>query len=311
MFSRRKLVPACASFCLLATFTCPFSKDTLAPQNRSHHMDAQPAAINAEDSTQASYTDEIRAWHDRRIASLKREYGWLSLVALDWLTEGRNEISSIGTLTLKNGTMSLQTAPCADARIGGKPLSSGVLKTDADQGGPDRVEVGSRAFIVIKRGDRYALRIWDSNAEARKQFTGVDCFAISRAWRIEARWEVYDAPKRIKVASVIPGYVEEYSVPGVAVFSVAGREYRLEPVAEPGARQLFFIFGDKTNGKETYGSGRFLYTDFAKDGNVLLDFNKAINPPCAFTPYATCPLPPRSNRLDLRVEAGEMKFDHQ
>jgi uncharacterized protein (DUF1684 family) len=169
------------------------------------------------------------------------------------------------------------------------------------------VEIGSRAFIVIKRGDRYAVRMWDSRATARKQFAGVDCFPISRAWRITARWEAYDVPKRIKVGSVIPGYVEDYPVPGAAVFTVAGKEYRLEPVIESGASELFFIFGDRTNGKETYGSGRFLYTDFAKDGKVVLDFNKAINPPCAFTSFATCPLPPKSNKLDLRIEAGEKK----
>jgi len=298
---------ACASLCLLATFTVPSSTDAPASQSHTHRMDAQLVGVNAGDSTQGSYAAGVRAWHDRRIAGLKREHGWLSLVALDWLTEGRNEIPSIGVLTLNGGIVSLQTAPGVDARIEGKPFSFGVLKTDAEQGGPDKVEIRSRAFVVIKRGDRHALRMWDSNSEARKQFAGIDCFPIALAWRVEARWEAYDVPKNIKVPSVIPGYVEDYSVPGAAVFSVAGREYRLEPVVEPGARQLFFIFGDKTNGNQTYGSGRFLYTEFAHDGHVLLDFNKAINPPCAFTPYATCPLPPKANQLDVRIEAGEKK----
>jgi hypothetical protein len=118
----------------------------------------------------------------------KREHGWLSLVALDWLTDGRNEIPSIGALTLKDGAVALQTAPGVEATIGGKPFSSGVLKSDAEKGGPDRVEIGSRAFVIIKRGDRHALRVGDSNAEARKQFAGIERFPTSRAWRIEARW---------------------------------------------------------------------------------------------------------------------------
>jgi hypothetical protein len=120
----------------------------------------------------------------------------------------------------------------------------------------------------------------------------------------------YDPPKRIKVPSVIPDYMQDYDVPGAAVFTIGEVEYRLEPVLEEGESDLFFIFGDRTNGRETYGGGRFLYAKPPKDGKVILDFNRAYNPPCAFSPYATCPLPPASNRLPIRVEAGEKSFDH-
>jgi uncharacterized protein (DUF1684 family) len=307
MVSRKKIACTRSGLCLVTVFTILFPADRLVSHGRAGDWRTRSAAVTRGDSTERSYTDQIREWHGRRVAGLKRERGWLSLVALDWLREGNNEIHSVGTVILKGGIVSVQMAAGVRARMSGSPFSSGALKTDAEQGGPDTVEIGSRAFIVIKRGDRYAVRMWDSRATARKQFAGVDCFPISRAWRITARWEAYDVPKRIKVGSVIPGYVEDYPVPGAAVFTVAGKEYRLEPVIESGASELFFIFGDRTNGKETYGSGRFLYTDFAKDGKVVLDFNKAINPPCAFTSFATCPLPPKSNKLDLRIEAGEKK----
>jgi len=181
-------------------------------------------------------------------------------------------------------------------------FSSGVLRA-----GADRIEVGTRVFTIIKRGERFAVRMWDSSAETLKKFTGIERFPVLKQWKVEARWEAYIPPKPIKVASVIPGYMEDYTVPGVAIFSIGGKECRLEPV-ESGPTTLFYIFADATNGKETYGAGRFLYSDPPKDGRVVIDFNKAHNPPCAFTDYATCPLPPESNHLSVRIEAGEKKF---
>jgi len=257
-------------------------------------------------SPKLSYEEEIAAWHQQRIASLKRPHGWLSLIALDWLEEGENPVAGFGIVTLNKGTVSYVSLPDIQPKLHGEVFTSGALMTDVD-----KIEVGSKAFVIIRRGERCAVRIWDGNAEALKKFAGVERFPLSKEWKTEARWESYEKPKSIKIQSVIPGYVENYVVPGVAIFIVGGKEYRLEPVGEPGARQLFFIFADKTNSSETYGAGRFLYTDPPKDGKVVLDFNKAINPPCAFSPYATCPLPPASNRLPMRVEAGEKKFgDH-
>jgi len=261
-----------------------------------------------DDSTAEAHEREVQAWHDRRIANLKRDHGWLTLIALDWMQEGPNEIPSIGIVTLKGGSITVKLAPGVQADIGGKPFTSGSIRTDADEGGPDKIVVGSRAFVVIKRADRHAVRMWDSNHEARKRFRGIERYPVSGTWRIEARWRPYDPPKRINVPSVIPDYVEDYPVPGVAVFSMQGKEYRLEPVLEPGETDLFFIFADKTNGKETYGGGRFLYAKPASNGVVVLDFNKSYNPPCAFTEFATCPLPPASNRLNIRIDAGEKKY---
>ena len=253
-----------------------------------------------------SYEEEIAAWHQQRTASLKRPHGWLSLIALDWLEEGDNLVGGFGVVTLNGGTVSYRSLPDIQPKLRGEVFTSGALMTDVD-----KIEVGSKAFVIIRRGERCAVRMWDGNAETLKKFTGIERFPLSKEWKIEARWESYEKPRPIKIQSVIPGYVENYVVPGVSIFTVGGEEYRLEPVGEPGARQLFFIFADKTNGGDTYGAGRFLYTDPPKDGKVVLDFNKAINPPCAFSSYATCPLPPASNRLSVRIEAGEKKFgDH-
>lgn len=253
-------------------------------------------------SEPASYDAEIQAWHDKRIANLKQPVGWLSLVALDWLKDGKNTLGSIGTITVEKETLSFEALPGVKATVRGNVFSSGVLRA-----GTDRVEVGTRVFTIIKRGDRFAVRMWDSNAEALKKFKGIERFPVLKQWRVEARWEPYAPAKPIKIPSVIPGYMEDYTVPGVAIFSIDGKEYRLEPV-ESGPTTLFYIFADATNGKETYGAGRFLYSDPPKDGKVVIDFNKAHNPPCAFTDYATCPLPPESNHLSLRIEAGEKKF---
>ena len=270
---------------------------------------AQPSVVR-KDTVKLSYEDEISAWHAKRIEGLKRPQGWLSLVALDWLDEGQNRLDSLGTLTLNKGIVTFQLSPGIQAKIAGKEFASGVLRTEGGKERPDRVEIGTKTFSIIKRGDRFAVRMWDSNAETLKHFGGIKRYPVTGRWRIEARWEPYATPKPIKVASVIPGYLEDYTVPGAAVFSIGGREYKLEPVGSA-TESLFFIFADETNGKETYGAGRFLYSDPPKDGTVVTDFNKSINPPCAFTPYATCPLPPASNSLPLRIEAGEKSFgDH-
>ncbi len=254
------------------------------------------------------HTDEVDQWHAKRIASLKKEHGWLSLVALEWLQEGENVLGSAGDVTLpapaapKLGTLTLTAGKVRWNPVDGVPRD---LKTDADEGGPDKVVLGRFAFVVIKRKGRWAARVWDSEAKTRVEFQGIERWPVSAKWKIEAKWEAYEPAKKVVVPNVIPGLEDELEVPGAAVFMVEGTEHRLEPVLEEGDTPLFFIFGDATNGKETYGAGRFLYVKAPKDGKVVLDFNRAYNPPCAFTPFATCPLPTAQNRLPVRVDAGE------
>jgi hypothetical protein len=271
--------------------------------------------------TPADVEAEVRAWHEQRISRLTSDDGWLSLVGLHWLKEGANRFGSAqendlvfpaqappraGTFTLKGGAVSLALEPGVTVLKGEQPFPAGPVKTDAE-GAPDVLRLGSLRFQVIKRGDRFGIRVKDPESEVRRQFHGIPTWPASAAWRLEARFEPAGTARQLAVPNVL-GMVEEMPSPGTAVFTMNGKEYRLDPVIEPGESQLFFIFADETNRTESYGAGRFLYAEPPKDGKVVLDFNRAYNPPCAFTPYATCPLPPPQNRLKLRVEAGEKRY---
>lgn len=273
-------------------------------------------------SLEDRYPAEIKIWRAERLDRLKSATGWLSLVGLHWLKEGANTIGSakgndiviksaqpkLGTATLAGGEVTFALADGAVAIVGGnEKLRSGTLLDDRSPR-PTTVAFGKSSFLVIDRDGKKALRVRDADAPTLKNFQGLDYFDIAEKWRIEAKWEAFDPPKTLDVPTVL-GTVEKYPVPGKATFERDGKTYEIQPVLEtPDAKQLFVIFADRTTGKETYGSGRFLYADMPKDGKIVLDFNKAYNPPCAFTPYATCPLAPPENRLDLRIDAGEKKY---
>jgi uncharacterized protein len=173
---------------------------------------------------------------------------------------------------------------------------------------PTTVAFGTVSFYLVERNGEFGLRVKDSDAPMRKNFLGLDYFDVDPSWRIEAKWEAYDPPHEVEEPNIL-GKMDKVVVPGAAVFTRDGKSYRLEPVIEtPGDKNLFLVFADKTSGKETYGAARFVYTDPPKDGKVVIDFNTAYNPPCAFTSYATCPLPTAQNRLAMRVTAGEKKY---
>jgi uncharacterized protein len=265
---------------------------------------------------------ETRSFHQQRIATLTREDGWLTLVGLAWLSEGPNVAGSamgsavqfpagapprIGTFTRKGGVVSFEAQPGVRVVGEGGVIARAVIPI-GPEGDSDPLTVGRFRFYVIKRGDRFGVRIKDPEAVARRDFRGIPMFPANQSWRIEARFERAAPGSMLAVQNVL-GQIEPSPTPGTAVFQVGGKEYRLTPIQE--GDSLFFVFGDDTNRDESYGSGRFLSASAPKDGKVVLDFNQAINPPCAFTPYATCPLPPKGNRLPLRVEAGEKRLgDH-
>jgi uncharacterized protein (DUF1684 family) len=166
--------------------------------------------------------------------------------------------------------------------------------------------LGPVTIQVIDRGGRKAIRMKDKDSARRRAFKGLRWYPVRESYRLAARWVPYATAKSIEIASVT-GQVDAMPSPGYAEFELGGKTLRLEPVLEePDAPQLFFIFKDRTAPMETYGAGRFLYAERPTDGTVELDFNKAYSPPCAFTPYATCPLPPKQNRLPVRIEAGEL-----
>jgi uncharacterized protein (DUF1684 family) len=266
--------------------------------------------------TLAELEAQTRAWHERRMKALTADDGWLTLVGLQWLQEGPNQLqlpppgpSPAGTLTRRKDEASLQPAPGAQFRLGPARFAGGALKNDA-KGEPDVLTVDRLKLHVIKRGERLGVRIKDPEAPARKQFKGIERFPVSADYRVVARFEPSPSPRKLAVPTVL-GTVDEMAVPGTAVFELKGKPLRLTAVLEDGEDELFFIFADETNKSDTYGAGRFLYAKMPEDGKVVLDFNRAYNPPCAFSHFATCPLPPKENRLPLRIEAGEKRYgDH-
>jgi uncharacterized protein len=263
-----------------------------------------------------SFNDDETRWRATRLKSLTKEDGWLSLVGLDWLHEGANDVKLPSTppvvahVTLTGAKATLQPDPALT--VDGKAVAAPIeLKDDADAT-PTVVHAGSLTFLFIKRadknGERYALRVKDPNSESRKNFKGLDYFSADATYRVEARFEPYNPPKKLAITNVL-GMVSDETSPGVLVFSLDGKEYRIEPILEQGEKDLFIIFRDATSGQETYGAARYLYAHPpGPDGKTIVDFNHAYNPPCAFTPYATCPLPPPQNRLPIRIEAGEKKY---
>jgi uncharacterized protein (DUF1684 family) len=258
-----------------------------------------------EQLTETAHRAEVDRWHAGRINGLKKDHGWLSLVALDWLKEGKNEIPAIGTITTGAKGVTVSVNRESQGMMNGKPFVSGAVVPDKD-----KIQIGTKALQIIERGGKFAVRVWDSEAPARKKFTGIERYPVTAEWKITARWEPYAQGKKIEIPTVIPGLMQQGIVPGAAIFSIDGKEYRLEPTKEEGEDQLFFVFGDKTNGKETYGAGRFLYAGPPVNNTIVLDFNRAYNPPCVFTDYATCPVPTKENRLPVRIEAGEKNFKH-
>jgi len=269
----------------------------------------------------AAYRQEIEAWRKERFDNLKKEDGWFSLVGLFWLDEGENRFGSdpegkvvlpegkapkvAGVLVRKGEQVEVRAEPAAKLTSGGEPVTTLALASDAT-GKPTVLEMGPVSFFVIKRGDRIGIRVKDRESAALTAFHGLDNFPIQPAWRIETRFEPYDPPKQVPIPNIL-GQVANEASPGAVVFDWQGKTYRLDTLGDP-KEGLSLIFADQTSGKETYGAGRFLDTGAVKDGKVVVDFNTAYNPPCAFTAFATCPLPPAQNKLPIAVEAGEKKF---
>jgi uncharacterized protein (DUF1684 family) len=271
----------------------------------------------------AEFQKTEQAWRDGRIKRLTSSNGWLTLVGLHWLQPGDNVFGSdpdcavplpagkapkrAGVLVLDAGSVRIKPEPSAGLTIDGQPVTERALGDDTAEK-TDVVTLGSLSFFVIKRGERIGVRVKDSASPVRTGFKGLDYFPADPKWRVTGSFVPYDAPKSVAVPTVL-GTTESMEAPGLVKLTIDGKDLTMEPVVEdPKEPMLWFIFKDVTSAKETYGGGRFLYAEMPKDGKVVVDFNQAYNPPCAFTPYATCPLPPRQNWLPIRVEAGEKAF---
>ncbi len=268
----------------------------------------------------AEHAADVAEWRKGRDGRLRSEDGWLTLVGLDWLAEGANPVGSgsdnrirlpggpesWGVVYLEPGGLRFEAAPGAAVTVDGWPAASVRLVPD-DAGEPTVVRSGSLSFHVIHR-ESYALRVQDRQAPTLVAFEGVENYPTRLEWRIDADFVPAPPGTEIEVGDVL-GQITPYKVPGHVEFERDGKRHRLTAIELPDTDSLWLIFADRTSGRETYPAGRFLYSEgMPADGRLAVDFNKAYNPPCAFSDYATCPLPPQENRLDLAVTAGEKTF---
>ncbi len=282
-------------------------------------------------SSPEEHRSEIERWEARRVEGLEEPDSWLSVVGLFWLAPGENTIGSdermavalpgegvpgfLGTLTLRGqGSFEFEYAPGVQAEAAaadavpspdsGTPVS---FRVDSPEGGPV-FRWGTLSWFVIERYGEYAVRLRDSAAPALRDFHGLETFPVSTDWRILGHFDRYDPPREIATPNVLDVPSTSLS-PGAVVFQVDGEEYRLDVTGDADASSYFIVFGDETNGEETYAGGRFLGVAAPTAGDwIVIDFNRAYNPPCVFTPYATCPVPPEQNKLPIRVEAGERMY---
>jgi uncharacterized protein (DUF1684 family) len=266
----------------------------------------------------------IADWRAKRLASLTSETGWLTPIALYWLKDGENSFgrtsdralsvddaalaADTGALVLTDGRVRYVAHASKAMTYLGKPVTSLDLVSDVDDR-PTELVAGSLHFILIERAGHLGIRVRDSVSPNRLQFRGLQYFPVRADWHIQARFEPYVPERRISIVNIL-GMTEEMTSPGAIVFEREGRTWRLDTILEaPGDRELFVMFSDATSGKQSYGAGRFLYIGLPDSDHIEVDFNEAFNPPCAFTDFATCPLPPQQNQLALAVDAGELKYE--
>ena len=286
----------------------------------------QPAITANDKMMQATFEQAQDAWRAQRLAGLTKPDGWASLIGLHSLEPGAHRLGSavdngirlamgpahLGVLTVKADGLSFSPERGVDVNVDEAPARGVVtLLDDTVETGPSRISFddGQGLATVIVRGGSYRLRVKHAGAETRTHFAGLDYWPADRDWQVKARFIPNPPGKTMQIANII-GSTDEMANPGVMEFERDGRTFRLQALDEgEGDGKLFLVFADRTSGHGSYGAGRFVYTAMPDaQGNVVIDFNQAYNPPCAFTPFATCPLPPPENRLDLAIEAGEKAY---
>lgn len=271
---------------------------------------------------QTNHFTSIQKWRKEYETKLGAPDGWLSISGLYWLKEGNNRMGADPSLevVLPTGSaptfcgefkyhanqITLEAQEGVTLTVNEKPVNSVTVKFN-QYGSSDWFVLNELKFAVIQRGVRYGVRVYDRNSSSRKAFVNLRWFPIDEAYRIAASFVVNDPPTMIPVTNVL-GDTSEEPCPGYAEFTVNKQVHRLYPVTSEGEERLWFMFRDSTNGSMTYPGGRFMWAEPPKNNTIVLDFNKAYNPPCAYTDFATCPLPPEINRLSVPVMAGEMKF---
>ena len=290
-----------------------------------HDQPSAPASNAAELAARKAYDKQILDWRAERVQRLTKPDGWLSLVGMHWIEFGNTRVGSaadngtrldvgpphLGILSLsRDGKIRLQPDPGAGVTINGQPVAGGAtLQSDADPKLDATVvgfNRGDASFIVIKRGDRYALRVRDALAPTRTGFTRIPYFDIDPAFRFKAKFTPHPPGSKIDIVNIL-SLTEAMDNPGTVTFQQGAKSFTLEAIDE-GDHRLFLVYADRTSGHQSYPASRFLYADYPDaSGYTVVDFNKGYNPPCAFTAFSTCPLPPPGNRLDLAITAGEKK----
>lgn len=281
-------------------------------------------AINIQScKSETEYINSIEKWHAKRDSSIRNVSGWLSLAGLFWLKQGDNTFGSdpknmiifpeqapafIGSFSLNDSIVSVKINQGVEV-LNDSTLVSEMILVNDNQPNTSVLSSGALFFYVIKRQDKYGIRLKDLEHPNLKSFSGIEHFPINPAWKIQATLIQFETPKTIPIPNVL-GQVSNEPSPGLLKFEINDTTYQLEPIGERDSKQYWLIFGDATNGDETYGAGRFLYVEKAdENGNTYIDFNKAYNPPCVFSPFATCPLPPKQNILDVSICAGEKNYE--
>jgi uncharacterized protein (DUF1684 family) len=307
-FPRRRFLSV-----ILCAFWCSVAAAPVVPQN-------------------ADWQHDIATWREQHATELQKPDGWLALAALAWLDPGDNSFGSapdnkvhmppsapahLGVLHLDADKVTLNAPPGGFPQgflTDGKPVQPQTLHVDSDHDKNDpRMTIAGLNFYVIKRGDRFALRIKDAKSPALTGFHGLKWYPPNARYRIKAHWIPYTPPKTFTITTLI-GTSFPAQLPGSAEFTLDAKTYRLDPILEdPDVEKLFFVLRDATSTMKTYAACRFLYTGFPdhglnQPGELLLDFNRLENPPCAYTPFATCPLPPKQNRLAIPLPVGEQRY---
>jgi len=269
------------------------------------------------------YLTEIARFREAREAALKTDTGWLTIAGLFFLTKPETTFGSdpgndivlpagaparAGTFTLREGHVAVTAAAGVSFTLDGRTITNASLKSDG-AGAPDRIALQDLSLWVHESGERLAIRLRDKNNHLRKEFAGLTWYPIKTAYRVDAEYVPYDMPRTMQIPNIL-GDIDTMTSPGTAVVSMDGQRMQMVAIADPDhPNELWFIFRDLTTGKETDPAARFLYTPLPANGRVTLDFNRAQNPPCAYNAFATCPLPPKENRMPVRVEAGEKAYE--
>lgn len=272
------------------------------------------------------YAQEMAEWEKNRLSALKNRDGYLSLVGLCWLQAGENSFGSgthnrcqfpaglpenIGRYNVSDDAMTVTVAPGLAVMHNDQPVSQMVVLADSEPDGPTILSWGTFSWFVIKRGNALAIRIRNAESPMLQSFERVERFENDLAWRITGQFKRRAAPETVLVPTIL-GTEAEMVSPGTISIEVGGEERELVALKAGDESRLFVIVADGLSGVETYGGGRFLLTEpIQPDGSVVLDFNKATNPPCAFSPYATCPRPPAENRFSVDIPAGEKNFHYE